>query len=118
LTICSWTSRLSKNNHLLLRHFVHRGWNASNVQYRRSVWSHEERRFLYGIVPNADDQVCLVDSLMNVIARRERRGSHVERGLSGDRTLAHLGIKERDLYAAHKIRQGIGQMGPACRMLA
>jgi hypothetical protein len=76
----------------------------ADVQYRRSVRSHEERRLLYGIVPNAEDQVCLFDSLMNVITRRERRGSHVEPGFAGDRALAHLGIEEWDLYAAHKIR--------------
>jgi hypothetical protein len=75
----------------------------ADVQDRRSVRPHEERRLLHGIVPNRDDQVCLIDSLMNVIVRRERCGPHVELGLAGDRTLAHLGIEEGDLYAAHKI---------------
>ena len=77
---------------------------------------HEEGRLLDRVVADGDDQVGAFNRLVDVVALRERRGSHVEVRAAGDRPLAHLGVEERQPRAPHEARKSIDQRGPvACR---
>ena len=90
------------------------------MQNLGSAGAHQEWRLLDSIVPDRDDQIGALDRIMDIVARRQRRGAHVEPGSAGGgalahlRTaLAHLRTEERDLQTPHEIRQGLRQARPA-----
>ena len=75
------------------------------MDHLRPARPHDERGLLDGVVADGEDQVGAVDRLVDVVALRERGGSHVEVGAAGDRALAHLRGKERQLQPSEEAVQ-------------
>ncbi len=94
-------------------HFLDRRRQIADMQHRRPVRPHEERRLLHRVMADRDDEIGPVDRPMDIVALGQRRGPHVERGPAGDRPFAHLRIEERDLHPLHERRQRIGEAGSA-----
>ncbi len=90
-------------------HLLDSGGKIADMQDPRSARAHQERRLLHRIVADRDDQIGPLDRIVDIVALRQRGGSHVEPGSAGDGALAHLRIEERDLQALHEIRQGVRQ---------
>jgi hypothetical protein len=82
------------------------------VDHLRAVRSHDERRFLDGVVTDRHDHVGPIHRLMHVVALGQRSGPHVQISAARHGAFAHLGGKERDLRASHEARQSGGRAWP------
>ena len=60
------------------KHLLDRRREIADMQHRRSVRPHEERRLLNRVVADRNDEIGPIDRPMHVIALRQRRGAHVE----------------------------------------
>src|SRR3954447_18069011 len=60
------------------QHFFHVGGRVADVDNLQPTPSHNERRLLYCVVADRDNQVRLVDCLVHVITLRKRGRAHVK----------------------------------------
>src|SRR5215813_10891848 len=95
-------------------HLLHGRRKVAHMQNDRALWPHDEGWLLDGIVADRDDQIGAVYCPMHIVPLRKRGSAHVEPGSTGDRTLAHLRVEERDLQALHEIGQSVSQVRTAC----
>ena len=102
-------------------HLLHVGRRVADVDHLRSLRAHDEGGLLDRVVANGQDQVGPVDRLVHVVAVGQRGRSHPQLGSAfggaqtGDRSLAHLRVEERNADAANEIRQLAGEPGAAGR---
>ena len=77
-----------------------------------SAGLHEEGRFFDHVMADIDDKVRAVDGAMNIIVRRQRRGSKIQRVCFVEHAFAHLRIEERKLCLADELAQRLASAAP------
>ena len=95
-------ARSDITNHFALRKVdsLHVGGGITNVNHLRALRTHDERRLLNCVVPDGNDQVGAINSLVHVVTFAKCGRAHIELASPRHCSFSHLRREEGNLRAA------------------